>query len=510
MKKKRLVMFMLAVGMLITEPAMTMRNIEGAQIQTEDQEIKEDQSVQEEEATKANPIKENGISFELNASDKTAKVVKYEGADKEVVIPQTIQNGEYKVTAIGYAAFKRKKIEKIEIPEGVKEIEQYAFYESDQLKNVKLPVTLEKIGYCAFYHCSALQEITIPVNVKKIDTYSFKLCTGLKKINWPVAAVKQDMGEGVFEFDTALTSVKIPGTCIGIGRYAFRGCNRLKKAVYGTNELVKETEIRYSAFEECTRLKEVRLPDSLVRIENSVFQEDVNLEKISFPNGLKKIGRYAFCGCNKLKKMTLPESLNFIAEHAFAKCEGLESVKWKERTEGAETAGEFQMEEGIFYGCKGLTKIIIPKHVTRISRYAFEKCSKLKQVCISDQIQEIGEKAFTGCSKGLVIRGDKKSDITKAYAKENKYVFVNKVQTPSGVKARYIKNKKCWKIAWKKAVGATSYVVYKKNGNRYKKVKEVKGTNLQVSEKGVYVVKAKGSYYGRKVSSAYSKNCRIK
>ena len=48
------------------------------------------------------------------------------------------------------AAIGENTIERVEIPEGVKEIQQYAFAKLTALKSVKLPSTLTKIGVGAF------------------------------------------------------------------------------------------------------------------------------------------------------------------------------------------------------------------------------------------------------------------------------------------------------------------------------------------------------------------------
>ena len=74
------------------------------------------------------------------------------------------------------------KIEEIIIPDGVTEIESYAFGGCKNIKDIKLPETLESIGYNAFGSCTGLESIKIPSKVKKIGMYAFEYCSNLKKI----------------------------------------------------------------------------------------------------------------------------------------------------------------------------------------------------------------------------------------------------------------------------------------------------------------------------------------
>ena len=51
-----------------------------------------------------------------------------------------------------------------------------------------------------------------------------------------------------------------------------------------------------------------------------------------------------------------------------------------------------------FYGCSGLTSVIIPNSVTRIKEYAFRNCSRLTSVTIPNSVTSIGNYAFRDCS----------------------------------------------------------------------------------------------------------------
>ena len=54
--------------------------------------------------------------------------------------------------------------------------------------------------------------------------------------------------------------------------------------------------------------------------------------------------------------------------------------------------------ERAFYGCTGLTSIVIPNSVTSIGDYAFKGCTGLTSITIPNSVTSIGNDAFRGCS----------------------------------------------------------------------------------------------------------------
>ena len=138
-------------------------------------------------------------------------------------------------------------IETFEVPASVTIIEDQAFYTCENLKNVILHDGLLEIGYEAFANCESLSSITIPNSVTSIGSYAFK---GTKWYdNQPDGVVyagkvlyaykgampsntKIDIKEGTtiitdyaFENCSGLTSITIPDSVTSIGGSAFYGCD---------------------------------------------------------------------------------------------------------------------------------------------------------------------------------------------------------------------------------------------------------------------------------------------
>lgn len=82
-----------------------------------------------------------------------------------------------------------------------------------------------------------------------------------------------------------------------------------------------------SCFASCNRLTEVIMP-GVEEIDPYGFFR-TRLEEFVAPDGLKKIWDYAFNGCSRLSFVELPETLEWIDENAFVHCNNLDVVKVK-------------------------------------------------------------------------------------------------------------------------------------------------------------------------------------
>ncbi len=122
-------------------------------------------------------------------SDGTAEITGFEGVSMTLKIPSEIDG--YKVTKIGNSAFSRAtNAYRVIIPEGVTDIEDFAFDGAYSIESVILPNSLESIGAYAFRTCP-IKSITIPDNVKSIGYFAFgafktltnvKLGKGIEKL----------------------------------------------------------------------------------------------------------------------------------------------------------------------------------------------------------------------------------------------------------------------------------------------------------------------------------------
>ena len=242
---------------------------------------------------------------------------------------------------------------------GLKSIGMGAFSGCTGLTSIELPASLTSIGMSAFNGCTGLTSIEIPSSVTSIGDVAFYGCTGLTSIELPSSLTS--IGGGAFSDCTGLTSIELPSSLTSIGDGAFSGCTGLtsitvvsgntnyhsagnclietasKKLIQGCNTSVIPTDgsvtsIGTSAFNGCTGLTSITIPDSVTSIGTSAFSGCTGLTSIEIPSSVTSIGVEAFFGCTRLTSIDLPSSITSIRQNAFAGCTGLTSVTFENKT----------------------------------------------------------------------------------------------------------------------------------------------------------------------------------
>ena len=130
---------------------------------------------------------------------------------------------------------------------------------------------------------------------------------------------------------------------------------------------------------------------SVTSIGNAAFQYCSGLTSVTIPNSVTSIGDHAFSGCSSLTSVTIPNSVTSIGESAFNRCSSLTSVTIPNSVTS--------IGEGVFYNCSGLTSVTIPNSVTSIGDEAFLDCIGLTSVTIPNSVTSIGDLAFANCQK---------------------------------------------------------------------------------------------------------------
>jgi hypothetical protein len=150
------------------------------------------------------------------------------------------------------------------------------------------------------------------------------------------------------------------------------------------------TSIGDGAFQYCSNLTSITIPDGVTSIGDGAFQYCSNLTSITIPDGVTSIGNNAFFECTSLTSITIPDSVTTIGRDTFFKCTSLTSITIPDSV----TSIGFN----VFGNCTSLTSITIGNGVTSIDPLAFANCTNLTSITIPDSVASIEFFAFSGCT----------------------------------------------------------------------------------------------------------------
>ena len=172
----------------------------------------------------------------------------------------------------------------------------------------------------------------------------------------------------------------------GIGDRAFQSCTSLESVIIPESV----TSVGDLAFSSCTSLTIITIPDSVTSIGDDAFSCCTSLTSVTIPDGVNSIGDFMFSCCESLTSVTIGNSVMSIGENAFSCCASLTSVTIP--------VCVTSIGNRAFQACRSLTSVTIPDSVTYMGAYVFFDCTSLESVTIGNNVTSIGENAFQGCT----------------------------------------------------------------------------------------------------------------
>ena len=357
---------------------------------------------------------------------------------KEIVIPNNVKS-------IGKWAFSGctllQSIEVVEGNDNYKSIEgnlynkdctiliRYAVGKSEN--SFTVPNCVTTIGDYSFSDGTTLESILIPYSVKTIGFNAFQMTSftiiycevDCKPNGWSVHwnhdnNVIWNYGKTAgleFELNEDNESYKVVGL----------GTATDKDVIIQSTYQGKPVTSIGRAFEGCTSLESITIPDSVTSINRDAFSSCTSLQRVIIGDGVTYIGMSAFSSCSALNSVTIGNGVTSIDSTAFYGCTSLTEIVAKEDGENyktiegnlyskdvtnliiyaiGKTASGFtipnsvtKISDSAFRGCTSLKNIEIPNSVTRIGDYAFYGCSSLTSIEIPNSVVSIGSSAFSGC-----------------------------------------------------------------------------------------------------------------
>ena len=317
------------------------------------------------------------------------------------------------VTSIGDMAFNGcSGLTSVSIPDGVTSIGNDAFRNCSGLTSIEIPNSVTTIGDYTFRDCSGLTSVTIPNSVTSIGDDAFSGCSSLVfvVVKWETPI---NITSEVFTNCTNAT-LFVPQGCIDAYKTAdyWKDFKEIKEASFivfadenvkaicvanwdkdkngelHTEEAAAVTDLGtvFKGNTTITSFDELKYFTSLTSISQEAFNGCSHLTSITIPNSVTSIGSHVFYDCKGLTSITIPNSVTSIGDCAFSNCFGLTSFRFPNQLQ---TIAAHVLSE-----CK-VTSIIIPASVKTIEQGAFVSCKQLKDVyCLATDVPTTHDLTF--------------------------------------------------------------------------------------------------------------------
>ena len=282
------------------------------------------------------------------------------------------------LTSIGDYAFSDcRGLTYFTLPSSLTSIGANAFSNCSSMTAITIPNRVTTIGYRAFYGCSSLTSVTIHESVTSIGSEAFSNCNNLTSVyvGW--------------ETPLTITSGTFPNRA-NATLYVPIGCKATYEAAAYWNEFKEIIETPNINFADanvkaiCVANWDTNGDGELSVAESAtvanigeVFRNNTEITSFSelqYFTRTSMIPEFAFQGCSNLTTITIPNSVISIEGGAFENCSSLTSITIPE---SVTSIGNIAFEN-----CSGLPAIIIPTSVTSIGSTVFYDCSSLTAVTV--------------------------------------------------------------------------------------------------------------------------------
>ena len=209
-----------------------------------------------------------------------------------------------------------------------------------------------------------------------------------------------NVGQLAFEGCSNLESINIPESVTAIYANIFVDCNSLSNIEIDNNNeyCVDERGVLYNkdktnliCYPAGKKEDEFVIPSSVTKIIEYAFDGCANLVGIEMSENISRIEYNTFSGCSRLKQINIPRGVTSIAGRAFSGCSSLESV---EIPDTVTDIGPYA-----FCACSNLKSIKIPEDMVKIDSCAFESCENLTSIKIPYGLTDLKFGAFRGCTR---------------------------------------------------------------------------------------------------------------
>ncbi len=204
-------------------------------------------------------------------------------------------------------------------------------------------------------------------------------------------------GTDIESVDFSETSIKMIVSKYSSTTGTFEGCTKLKTVKLPDTV----TQFASQTFKDCTALEEINMPKSTLVFSPQQFSGCTSLKTVDFRGtSAVRLCKKLFKGCTSLTSVYLGEPENlYIESYAFQDCTNLETV------DCSKTNISF-IDNYAFYNCSKLTKIDLSgSTMEKTGQSIFRECTSLKEVILPKTLKELNYLTFCGTAiKTLDLR----------------------------------------------------------------------------------------------------------
>ena len=237
-------------------------------------------------------------------------------------------------------------------------------------------------------------------------------------------------------FANVVSSLTTDTKIVVTGTFSSNNLSAIKNAINSSNYYIDLdlsgttglTELQSNAFSNCSKLKSIKIPNTVTTLNYAVFYDCDGLECIEIPDSVTAIDKDAFGwipslttivvsennpnyasennlllnrakttiirGCNR-QHIIIPNTVESISNDAFLCLPALESIEIPNTVTSIGARA--------FIECWNLTAVEIPNSVTSIGMEAFDGCRSLQSITIPNSITNISAGLFCGCDNLICV-----------------------------------------------------------------------------------------------------------
>lgn len=346
-------------------------------------------------------------------------------------------------------------------------IDSYAFRDNKTITSVSMPDTVTYIGPGAFQYCTSLENVKLSMNTKKILGNAFHHCVSLKELEIPKSVTEMDgCSLGYYEDFKS-------GDVFVISDFVIKGYTNSIAEIYANEHNIKfisvgvaspwiyEIDGVYSILIKYVGLDSViSIPSEfegcpLYVIAGSAFEGNERLTSVTIPDGVATLNQKVFYNCKNLKTINIPRTVNSVGEKTFAGTPFyLDENNWHNDC--------FYVNNVLIEAKPTISSVKFKENISTICDSAFKNCTKITSVTIPATVQRIESEAFSGCTSLKEVKFEKY---------DPDYQSPNYFYAELGISSRAFEN--CTSL---KSMKIPSYVVYISNraiGYNYELVDEL-------------------------------------